>query len=290
MRRSTITKEPHSQKIASILSGMLILTVLILAAPVQLKTQNLTIVVSNSELAQWFHVVDHASTWSPFSHKQYRAMFAQDAGVSSDDADVLAAYASVRKQLGYGLLERSFYAERSLDEALALLSKELDGNSVAIVRRAMLHFKDRVLPFLRSKQSVLLKHQKKIAAQRTEIEKFAALAEQFFHCGPTIQSVFLIPSVDANRGGGGANGGVLTIEVSEDQPPLDILIHETWHALGECQKPIMIEAAKKLALRPSLKAALDSLRVISWHRNGNLFWPSRIGHRWKTCGLFCFWK
>jgi hypothetical protein len=228
---------------------VIVLSVLLAASPaVEVKAGALTLELHRSELAQWFHVTDQLSQWNPYTHRQFRDLLLTDAGSSEAEAQALAAHAALRRRLGYGVLERAFYAERSLDEALAWLSTEgaLAPADVEVERAVMNSTRARVLPFVHANQPRLAQWSEGVTQAKAELQAFEVKASHFFGCGPSTLPVFGIPSPSRDRSGGGTNGGVLTIEVSEGQPPLDIVLHEAWHALSECKKPALRTAATEL--------------------------------------------
>jgi hypothetical protein len=217
----------------------LALALVIAAAPLKLSAGPLTLELTSSESAQQFHIVDQLSQWSPFSHKQYRRALKLDA----DDEAALKAHAELRKRLAYGPLDQAFYLSGSLDEAYEKLSKhpKLTRDDVQVERKVMKQLAPKVLPFIRERASFIDDYLKQLA--QGELEALAAKADHFFGCGPATLPAVLIPSTKGN-GGGGVNGGVLTVEVGPDDD-ISTLLHESWHALGKCKQVAMDEAGKR---------------------------------------------
>ena len=68
-------------------------------------------------------------------------------------------------------------------------------------------------------------------------------ASKFFRVARVDVPVFLIPA-PGKGGGGGFNGGRLTVEVAEHGAANSVLLHELWHAFAESHRDRPIAAAK----------------------------------------------
>ncbi len=228
---------------------MLLPLALVLSATpvVELDAGPLKATVSASEAAQVFHIVDQLSGWSPFSHAQYRAeLFAADAGgLSPDEEGLLAAHAALRRRVGYGALEALFYTPSTLDSALAAAAKDgrLTPDEVQAEAAVLRHFRPRLKPFLASGRPWVDAFSRGLVAASPELKAFATRAARFLEVKGAAFPIFLVPSPGRVVGGGGFNGGVLTVEVVDGQAPLDVVLHEAWHALADGRHELLAAAA-----------------------------------------------
>ena len=231
--------------------AMLLTALLVLAAapvPTPIDAGPLKAVVHVSETAQLFHIVDQLSNWTPYAHEQYRdSLFRADAGtLTGDDEALLAKHAELRKRLQYGALEELFYTSDSLDAALARAAKhpELTPADVEVERKVLQHFRPRLQPFLARQQSALLDFAKRLRAAAPKLEAFATKAARFLDVKSVGFPIYVIASPGKEPGGGGYNGGVLTLEIAEGQAPLDVVLHEAWHALANPHQEKLMAAAR----------------------------------------------
>ncbi len=229
--------------------GLLLVTLtagLLTQAPeVDAGPLRLSIVVSES--AQVFHIVDQLSMWSPYSHPQYRRFFEgqEGGGLTPDDEKLLAAHAELRKRMGYGALDQTFYVEGTWQAALdaAAVAKRLDLPTVETERKVLAHFHPRVRKLIDAKAAELEASRAALLAQRGKLKDFAEKASRFWGGSRVEMSLYLV-ATPRGGDGGGFNGGKLVVEVEGGQPPVDVTIHETWHAFAQPRQADILTAAK----------------------------------------------
>lgn len=211
------------------------------AGPLKLK-------VVTSDTAQLFHIADQLSLWSPYCHRQYRRYFEskEGGGLSAEDTGVLDAHASMRKRLGYGVLEELFYSEGDWSKPLAAAVKSgrISAEDAAIETRLLRHFSARVSAFIRAQNATINAAATGLIAQAPTLREFAGRASHFWGGSTVDLDIYLVAS-PAGGGGGGFNGGKLVVEVSPNEVPIDVALHESWHAFSAPHNAELAAAATR---------------------------------------------
>ncbi len=209
----------------------------------------LTIEVHISATANLFHVVDQLSGWSPFCHAQYRRAFAGPAmgGLSDLDRDLLRRHAAVRSVRGWGAgLEQAFYTDLGLEPALraGVEAGHLTPDQAEAERAVLAHFRDRVDRLVAERRATLDRFAARIEAERESLAGFAGPVARFFGGPRPVVPVYLIADPSETGGGGGFNGGRLTLEVSSKGDDLPTFLHELFHAFTATASGDLREAAR----------------------------------------------
>jgi hypothetical protein len=214
-----------------------------LATVTALNAGPLELELHSSTSAQLFHIVDQLSEWSIYCHPQYRRRLGP---LSAAEEALLQKHAAIRKARGYGILDQVFYPAEdwraAIDKAVksaALSPSEADGE-----RELLSRFEPRLMPFIAAGRPLIESAVARLRARAAELETFARKVARFTGQAELRLPVYLIPSGEKGISGGGANGGVLVVEVAEGGDPYFTLLHETWHAFVE-QKADALDAAVK---------------------------------------------
>jgi hypothetical protein len=209
------------------LVGML--AIRIQAGPLELE-------VHVSRTASLFHAVDQMAHWNPYGHKQYDAL--KQAG----DDEWLQRHAALRKKLGgYGVLDQALYSELGYRQAM---KGRLSDEDAAEEGKILDHFAQTLKKFLDDRDPMATA--KKLTERRALLEEMAKKAGRFVGAGRVSLPVYLVASPDKG-GGGGANGGVLVVEVGEGDC-FYTLLHESWHALVLTKQNEVEAAAKNIGM------------------------------------------
>lgn len=208
-----------------------------------------TLVVVRSRTASLFHVVDQISGWSTANHPQYAAWRPSTPEASA----LLARHVAVRARRGWGRgLEAALYvAEPDHHRALhaAIANGTLDPDD-ASEEAAIL---DGLGPLLEAEIAGGDARARELVGRvRSETETFARMSRQWLGLAglpePPPISIALIPG-PGSKGGGGANGPVITVEVPESGDlgrTLMVVAHELVHQL---LKPHLMGAINDAAVR-----------------------------------------
>jgi hypothetical protein len=205
--------------------------------------------LSTSATASLFHAVDQMSAWSPFSHPQYSKWKPPDA------EPLLARQRELRARRGWGGgLEAVFYVDASSPaDAAARAPRPLvaDAREEADILEAM--------------RPALAGHLGEASERRARELRDALLQEReaFDHLLRSWLAILdlypprervpivFVTSPGTGVGGGGANGGVVVIEVPEEgtvRATLTTVGHELVHALGAPRRDVLERAARGCGL------------------------------------------
>ncbi len=196
---------------------------------VALDAGPLRVDISTSTAAQLFHIVDQMSGWSVYCHPQFKRRLGP---FSPRDEALLAKHAALRKAHGYGVLDQTFYPAHDWRSALehAVNGEKLTRKEAADEREVLERFQAIVSPLIDSGVPAIESSIAKLTKHAEELEAFARRASRFTQQAELHLPLYLVPSGERTTGGGGANGGVLVVEVGEDGDPYFTLLHEAWHA------------------------------------------------------------
>lgn len=183
-----------------------------------------------SRTANLFHFVDQASGWSTFVHSQYEGALGE---LGEEDRQALARYAEIRERHGWGGgMEPTFYTAASLDDALAagVRERRLPRADAEAVGRVLRRFEERFVERYEAELGRLEKWRESRGRLLDDLEDFARRASRL--CGGVELEVpvHLIVSPSDHAGGGGFNGGRLTLEIPRKGDPYPTLLHEIFHA------------------------------------------------------------
>jgi hypothetical protein len=211
----------------------------------KLQAGPLVLELHASPSASLFHVVDQLSDWHEFCHKQYKRLPGVD---GPEDQALLRRHAAIRKARGgYGVLDQTFYTDDDWPAALARAAKEgrLTPAEVDTERKVLEHFAPKLKAFIDEGGHRVEAAIKTLVGRREEIEKLARRMSRFAGGSSVAVVAYLIPS-PGQSGGGGANGGIMTVEVGEDADPHFVLLHESWHAFMQTQDASVRKAAAEI--------------------------------------------
>lgn len=211
------------------------------AGPLKLR-----VVISDS--ANIFHSFDQLSLWSPYCHRPYRRYFesAEGGGLNDEDQKLLVAHAEVRKRLGYGVLEETFYTDAKWEQSLdaAVKAKRISTADAETEKKIFRHFAPRIVKLVAAQRELLSAAVTGLSSEKPKLKTFAEQASRFWGGGSIEMALYLV--VNPSGGGGGSfNGGKLVVEVGKSEVPTHVAIHEAWHAFSASQKNALREAAKQ---------------------------------------------
>lgn len=210
----------------------------------------LTLEVRVSETAHLFHVVDQISQWSEFCHGQYVTYFEDlDGGLSQEDRDLLAEHATIRGRHGWGGgLEQTFYTPLALDPALdeGVRQNHLTQADADMERRILERFRPRVEQLMAREAPTLKGLGAELSSNPDRLRGFADEVSRFVDCASLNVPVYLLANPSKHSGGGGYNGGRLTIEVPREYDPYPLLFHELFHAFLKTRDANLTAAAESV--------------------------------------------
>lgn len=186
--------------------------------------------------ASFFHAVDQLSAWYPYHHRAYMVL-AEGAPLTPDEQAALLDHRAVRASHGWGAgLEEAFYA----GDAHAL-----DDGTRARVTSAVTRWRPRLAPFVDDVQPHVARFADGLAARMSVHAGSFDAVGRLFGTRPTRETAVLVARPGAGMGGGGANGGVLVVEVTRDEASLTPLVHESVHAMLAGRRPELRDAAAR---------------------------------------------
>jgi hypothetical protein len=204
-----------------------------------------------SETAHLFHVVDQISQWSEFCHRQYvRYIDSVDGGLSEEDRKLLAEHSAIRKKHGWGGgLEQTFYTPLDLESALAQGVKEglLTAQEAQTERRVLTHFQARVERLMSEEAPTLRGFVQQLTTQRANLTTFAEQISRFVGGAKLTVPFYVIADPSPQGlGGGGFNGGRLTLEIIKGSDMYPTMLHELFHAFILTKEETVKKAARSV--------------------------------------------
>ena len=224
--------------------GPLLISVLLAAAPsVVLDAGPLKVEIRSSTSAQLFHIVDQLSGWSIYCHPQFRRALGP---FSAGEEALLQKHAAIRKARGYGVLDQVFYPAEDWRSALdsAVKAGRLSRSEADTEREVLSYFSPKVTKLINAGRPAVEGAVAGLRKRTGEMTTFARKAARFTGQAELRMPLYLVPSGEKGSGGGGANGGVLVVEVAEGGDPYFTLIHEAWHAFVAHQASALDDAVK----------------------------------------------
>lgn len=213
----------------------------------------LKIDVSISRTATLFHVVDQLAEWSVFCHREYGRAFAP---LTAKDRAMLQKHAAVRARHGWGAgLEQTLYSDLPVDQALqaGVEAKWLTPDEAVTEREVLSYFAPRIDAMAAAQSGTVTAFRDRL---QTELQAAAPMIAQFARFTgtvPEVVPVFLLPDPDPRNGGGGYNGGRLTLEIPATGDALGTALHEIFHAFLH---PRMHDLERAAAGVPNLDAGI----------------------------------
>jgi hypothetical protein len=204
----------------------------------------LKVEVHASASSQLFYVVDQMSGWSLYCHPQFRRRLGP---FSAAEETLLQKHAAVRKAHGWGALEIVFYPAEDWRGAIdkAVKDRRLTKSEADTEREVLSYFSPKVTAFTEAQRPMIEKAVTGLRGRTTELAGFAHKVARFTgQQGDLRLPLYLVPSPEKESGGGGANGGVLVVEVAEGADPYFTLVHEAWHAFVDQQGSALDAAVK----------------------------------------------
>jgi hypothetical protein len=194
----------------------------------------LKLVVSQSQTAQTFHIVDQLSQWDQYAHKEYVRWAAKSLALTPEDNALLEKHAELRRHRGWGRgFEQAFLADDSIDGAAAKAVQAglLEAAEADTERTVLNHFAPILQPLFKEKQAQLEAFEKRLEAVDPHLITTVAKLMLFAEAKEAVTvPVFLVSDPDDANGGGEANGGRVVVEV-RPQESTGVLLHESLHAL-----------------------------------------------------------
>jgi len=239
----------------------------------QVSSKSLTLNFQVTYASNLFYVVDQLSRWDPHTRPYYREYWERRFGLAGEDLKVLDAYRRVRSLYFWGVLEPAFYGpgnQRSVQEKL----NKIAGRDAKVLWQALEHFRPK-FNRIWAEAAYLLPMAKELASNATDQDKLL-LEEVRNFFGATAMSIDVLAlwSPEPKAGGGGYNGGRITLEMPQGRPLeqiLAVLLHESLHAFQEARQQRMMAFATEQGIpyeilhEAALYAMAPGLRA---HRHG----------------------
>lgn len=227
------------------LAGWFFLSAVAAAQPAEeLDAGALRLSVHVSRTAQLFHIVDQISEWDVFTHRQYLRYFRE---LSDEDRRQLKRHAELRRRKGWGGgLEQTLYSPLDLNSALekGVRAGHLTAEEAAVEREVLSHFSTRVDPFIQGERGHLDAFRAELFRRRAELERVSAVLSKLTRTKELPVPVFLIANPSEGEIGGGANGGILVLEVARGRDSLPTIAHELTHLFLAAHRPLLQRAAE----------------------------------------------
>jgi hypothetical protein len=202
--------------------------------------------VTIASTAQTFYIVDQLSEWA-HTHPQYMR-WASNVGLLSDrEKLLLAQHREIRRRLHYGALDQTFATTLDPHAAVerAMRDKRLAPDDIVVEGRALETFGPLVRPLLDRRAQAL-------EAFRTRLEgdvpKLSATLESLVAFVDArdvdVIPVFLVADPSDHGGGGGMNGGIAWIEVSDGEGSMKTFLFDAFGAVLRRRDQDMGDAAR----------------------------------------------
>jgi hypothetical protein len=203
--------------------------------------------IITARTAQLFHIVDQISSWSPFTHSQYRR-WAESWPLTADDRRMLDAHARMRRARGWGNgFERAFYVELPVAEAAerAVATGLLTDREAHAEADILDHFAPRIDPFIRTRAERLAAFVEQLRSRAGELRAITMQLARFLVLDSTPIDIptVLIANGSDQQWGGGFNGGILTMEISPTRDVTYTIVHEALHAMLAFRQEALTRAA-----------------------------------------------
>jgi hypothetical protein len=208
----------------------------------------LTVDVRVARTATTFHLVDQLSEWSEFCHKQYARFYAASTEpLTSEDRALLSRHAALRSRRGWGSgIERAFYCADTIEAAAATAVRSgaltnLEARDEATILN---HFSQRADRLTADQSAALDEFGQRIQSQRRNLSLFANSISRWFGVRSLRVPVYLLPDPDDRNGGGGFNGGRISLEIPRKYDVYPTFLHELFHAFIETKQGALQRAAQ----------------------------------------------
>ena len=211
------------------------------SAPETIALGPVTLDLSIARTAQVFYFVDQLSIWSPHAHRQYVRWADEQHLVGDRERALLETHKRLRLANGsWGPFDRAFASRLSIaDAATRAAADGLVSAKDADDERAIL---EAFQPLL---ARTLDEGQPRLEAFRDRLKERAptigrvlgdvqAMMETYT---PTPIPLFIVYDPVPHTGGGGYNGGVAWVEVSDTDSAMSTLMHEAIHVVMRDREP-----------------------------------------------------
>ncbi|MFI5296740.1 MAG: hypothetical protein ACHREM_01470 [Polyangiales bacterium] len=195
-----------------------------------------------TDTAQLFHIADQVTAWNPFAHKQYARWLDATHAIGPTEQSALDAHRTLRKRLGYGVIDQTFYTARTIDAALATTS--LAAADVETERVFLRTMSPLIMPIVEREHANVVALRDAIVARRDTLSSMLADLASFAEVYIAKEHVplWLIATTDPANGGGGYNGGQMTVEASRGAT--ELLMHESLHFVLHHRSDVLSDAAR----------------------------------------------
>jgi hypothetical protein len=235
-----------------VLAIVLVRSVVVSAETVDVDLGGLVLVISRSETAQVFHIVDQLSEWDQFAHEQYGRWAAKSLSLNQADRDLLRKHAELRRARGWGHgFERAFYVDDPVDVAArhAIATNLLTAAEAETEKTILLHFAPKLTPLLETSAGQISAFTHRLNAESSNLKPLVEKLCRFAKEKETVRVPgFLVPNPEEGSGGGGSNGGRVVVEIQQQPDTLPFLIHEAFHALLDPHRAEITSAAESVGL------------------------------------------
>ncbi|MQY83239.1 hypothetical protein GH157_06065 [archaeon] len=203
--------------------------------------------VSISLTAHLFHIVDQLSEWSVYCHKQYLDYFNATSEFTLIDRELLTKHKELRMRHNWGEgLEQTFYTDIDLDSALeeGVRIGYIFAEEARIEKEVFENFKSRITTIMNDNLAILHSFAERLQSEKDQLLEMVNTLSRFCMNYPVLVPVFLIASPHDRNGGGGYNGGVLTLEIPRAHDAYPMFLHELFHVFLNSQRELLEKIIK----------------------------------------------
>lgn len=217
------------------------------ASPTNVDIGPVTFVLHDSRTASIFHALDQISGWTQWAHPQYKDHWGKTLALTKDEQALLDAHADLRRRIGYGKCEQAFYTDADLPDALLAAKKIFTPEEWQIESRMLIALAPKVDRVLEPLKGVVQSRIEELRVQADRIKPLLVQSARFAGVRGAALGGYLIPSPGEGVGGGGFNGGVLTVEVTaKGGDHVGVFVHEAFHALMIERQPLVEKLGQAL--------------------------------------------